>query len=76
MRMCDGSGAGLLAVVVSGDPADRRTGGQADPASGRSYVLAGTGSCSLNLLDGEDGALLADRLSIWGLSDRSVPELI
>ncbi|MFT5376647.1 MAG: hypothetical protein ACI906_003485 [Candidatus Latescibacterota bacterium] len=41
-----------------------------DPHSGREIVAAGTGSTSVNFIDGETGALQADRLSEYGLPDQ------
>ncbi|MBT7595686.1 MAG: PQQ-binding-like beta-propeller repeat protein [Gemmatimonadetes bacterium] len=41
-----------------------------DTATGQCVVAAGTGSTSLNFLDGDTGALLADVVSPYGLPDR------
>jgi hypothetical protein len=41
-----------------------------DTATGHCVVAAGTGSTSLNFLDGDTGALLADVVSPYGLPDR------
>ena len=43
-----------------------------EPHSGGEVVAAGTGGTSLNFLDGETGALIADRISGYGLPDRIV----
>ena len=41
-----------------------------DPLSGREFVAVGTGSTSLNFLEGQTGVLLDDVLSPYGLPDR------
>jgi hypothetical protein len=42
------------------------------PQGGREVIVAGTGSTSLNFIDGETGELIADRISEYGLPDRVV----
>jgi hypothetical protein len=46
-----------------------------DPHSGRDIVAVGTGSTSVNFLDGETGATLADRISEYGLPDQITARL-
>ena len=46
-----------------------------DPHSGREIVAAGTGSTSINFIDGETGTLQADRLSEYGLPDHITAHL-
>jgi hypothetical protein len=41
-----------------------------DPATGKDLVVAGTGSTSLNFLEGRSGALMEDALSRYGWPDR------
>ncbi len=41
-----------------------------DPTDGRGYIVVGTGSSALNSLDADDGALIGDCISTYGLPDR------
>lgn len=46
------------------------------PATGGIYVAAGTGSCALNVLDGDTGRLLRDDISPYGLADLIAPQIM
>ena len=46
-----------------------------DLSSGREIVAVGTGSTSVNFLDGETGTLLVDRISEYGLPDQILARL-